>query len=125
MHSLDTDKVGKRFVNTAVFGEIAGVVSGAFLALAVFSYLPLLWPAFGEYSAAFVAAAFIYLPAWAVWRRGHLLDSIGVAWPAGRTWLSVGLTLAVIFPLFAAGFHGYHGLIMKTTTGFLNIRSMV
>jgi membrane protease YdiL (CAAX protease family) len=111
MDSLDTGKVGKRFVNTAVFSEIAGVVSGAFLALAVFSYLPLLWPAFGEYAAAFVAASFIYLPAWAVWRRGYLLDSIAVTWPAGRTWLSVALTLAIIFPLFAGGFYAYHALL--------------
>lgn len=111
MDSLDTGKVGKRFVNTAVFGEVAGVVSGAFLALGVFSYLPLFWPAFGEYAAAFVAAAFIYLPAWAVWRRGHGLGAIAVAWPARGTWATVALVLAIIFPIFAGGFFGYHALL--------------
>jgi len=111
MDSLDTEKVGKRFVNTAVFSEVVGVVSGAFLALAIFSYLPLLWPAFGEYAAAFVAASFIYLPAWVVWRKGKNLDSIAVSWPVRRTWVSVVLVLAIIFPLFGGAFFGYHALL--------------
>ncbi len=111
MDSLDTHRVRKRFENTAVFGEVAGVVAGTFLALGLFSYLPLLWPAFSEYAAAFVAAAFIYLPAFVVWRRGQGLDSIAVAWPGRRSWISVVLILAIVFPLFAGGFFSYHALL--------------
>lgn len=111
MDSLDTLQVRKRFENTAVFREVAGVVSGAFLALVLFSYLPLLWPAFSEYAAAFVAAAFIYLPALVVWRRDQRLDTIAVSWPNRRSWFGVVLVLAIVFPLFAGGFFGYHALL--------------
>jgi membrane protease YdiL (CAAX protease family) len=111
MDSLDTEKVRKRFVNTAVFREVCLVVAGAFGALAVFSYLPLIWPAFGEYSAAFVAAAFIYLPALVVWRQKQDLSVLGVIWPEVGTWRVVAVVLGVIFPLFAVGFFGYHRLL--------------
>lgn len=115
MDSLDTEKVRKRFVNTAVFREVSLVIGGAFLALALFSYLPLLWPPFGEYSAAFVAAAFIYLPAWAVWRKKEHLGTIGVFWPKPASWLPAITTIAVIFTLFAGAFFAYHQLVNGKT----------
>jgi membrane protease YdiL (CAAX protease family) len=115
MDSLGTDNKGKRSGNITLFGELCAVVAGAFGALAVFSYLPLVLPVLGDYAAALIAAAFIYLPAWALWRQNRRFDEIGVRWSG---WGSVGLLVLVmvlVFPLFAGGFFAYHRVLYGRT----------
>jgi hypothetical protein len=54
---------------------------------------------------ALVAVVFLYLPAWAAWRRGEDLPRWGFGYrPLGRT-LAFGVAAPLfVFPLFAIGF---------------------
>jgi len=85
------------------------VVSASFALIAVFSYLPNLLPVVGQYSSVLIAATFIYLPAFALWRKGERFSSVGAG--LGISASAVGVTLLVlliVFPLFSVGFFVYH-----------------
>ena len=85
------------------------MVAASFALIALFSYLPYLIPAVGQYTSVLIAATFIYLPAFALWRKGERFSSVGAG--LGVRPSALGLTLlvlAIVFPLFAVGFFAYH-----------------
>jgi membrane protease YdiL (CAAX protease family) len=99
---------------------VALAVLGSLACIALFSYLPLLLPWLEEYGGALIAAGFIYIPAFVLWRRGETFASVGVdgrrPWPALATTLAAAL---VVFPLFAVGFFFYHYLLFGKTPCFV------
>jgi len=90
---------------------VVAVCAGLFACIALFSYLPLLVPAFTEYSAALIAAASIYLPSLVLWRRGETLAGVGVALPRSLRHSVTPWVALIIFPPFAVGFFAYHNLL--------------
>jgi hypothetical protein len=108
MKSSTTNKKVNRFDRGVEWSEVSLLIGGSFMAIAVFSYLPLLVPWLNPYAAALIAAAFIYLPALAVWRRQQALSQIGVVFPTAGTALVMLMVLVVVFPLFSGAFFAYH-----------------
>jgi len=91
--------------------ECLAVVAASFALIALFSYLPHLIPAVGQYTSVLIAATFIYLPAFALWRKGERFSSVGAGFRVRPS--AVGLTLLVlliVFPLFSVGFFAYHNV---------------
>lgn len=94
------------------------VVAASFAAIGLFSYLPLVVPFLQEYASAFIAAAFIYLPAFALWHRRESLALIGVKPGPVAAWPMLLLVMAIVFPLFSAGFHLYQRLFFDSKACF-------
>lgn len=111
MNSLGTTEGGKRSKNPPAWKEPALLALAASGAIALFSWLPLALPFLEPYSAALIAAAFIYLPALVIWRRGGHLGQIGLVLPDRMTLCVAAIVAAIVFPLFAAGFFAWHGLV--------------
>lgn len=91
--------------------ECLVVVLASFALIALFSYLPYLVPAVGQYTSVLIAATFIYLPAFALWRKGERFASVGAGLRVRPSAIGVTLlVLAIVFPLFAVGFFVYHNV---------------
>ena len=85
------------------------MVAASFALIAFFSYLPHLLPAVGQYTSVLIAATFIYLPAFALWRKGERFSEVGAGLRVRPSALGLTLlVLAIVFPLFAVGFFAYH-----------------
>jgi membrane protease YdiL (CAAX protease family) len=92
--------------------EVCLVAAGSFAAVAVLSYLPFLVPWLGQFSSVLIAAAFIYLPVFALGRRKESLADAGIRFylpPLGIRRLAV--LMLVVFSLFSAGFFAYNALL--------------
>lgn len=90
------------------FRELATVIVASWLLVAAFSIAPRIVPAAGSFSSLLIAVTFIYLPAFALWRRRETLDSVGLS--VRIPWKGVGVALVVagvVFPLFSVGFSFY------------------
>ncbi|MBM4352438.1 MAG: CPBP family intramembrane metalloprotease [Deltaproteobacteria bacterium] len=115
MTSLGTTEEEKGSETTSGWREPVLVTLGASGAIALFSWLPLLLPFLEPYASALIAAAFIYLPALVIWRRGGHLGQIGLVPPDRLTLRVTGVVLVIVFPLFCAGFFAYHHLFFERT----------
>jgi len=111
MTSLSTNTQVKR---SGLVREVVIVVFASMVFIGLFTYLPLLLPFLAEYASALIAAAFIYLPALALWRKRESFSDIGVkpgrVLPALKVFLVV---VIVVFPIFAAGFFAYHNALFQ------------
>ena len=75
-------------------------------ATAAFGTLGLVVPFVADNLLAFVAATFLYLPAWVLWRRGTDLGDYGLrAAPVVRGLVHFGLVVLLVLPAFAVGYH--------------------
>jgi len=99
---------------TAAQRRDQGVLRETLLAFAVVtSVVSLLYRLRGvgfiERNLAVVAAVlFLYVPAFALWRRGRELEQYGLrAAPLGRGLLAAALSMVVVFPAFAGGYYLY------------------
>ena len=69
-------------------------------------------PFVGDNLQAFIAVIFIYLPMWLTGRHGKHIDDYGFTIrPLGRSLKIAGATLAIVFPLFLAGFHLFYASV--------------
>jgi membrane protease YdiL (CAAX protease family) len=70
--------------------------------------------------AAFVAVAFLYLPLLWLRRRGEYLEDYGFHLaPVGRGLAIAGVFVAIVLPLFAAGYVGFYALACRHGAGWL------
>jgi len=115
MTSLGTTEQEKRSVGPSGWREPVLLALGASAAIALFSWLPLLLPFIEPYASALIAAAFIYLPALVIWRKGGHLGQIGLLLPDRMTLCVVLVVAAIVFPLFSAGFFAYHSVFFGRT----------
>ena len=73
-------------------------------------------PWVGENLLGFVAAMFLYLPAWAVWRRGLDLGVYGLTVrPLGRGLTHLALTTVLVLPPFVGAYHLWHTRMSAAT----------
>ena len=112
MNSLATNRGGLKFQGPGYLTEIIVLVVASAVCIGLFTYLPLAVPWLRDYSSALIAAAFIYLPAAALWRRNQFFPDVGVKVRPLKV-RSLLVVIAVVFPLFAAGFMAYHGLLFQ------------
>ena len=84
--------------------ESLGVWLLSVLCIAGFGLLAQFIPFVAENLLAFVAASFLYLPAAALWRRGHNLEEFGLTLsPLRRGMVYASVAVIVTFPPFIMG----------------------
>ena len=103
----DGDAGPDRPLREALFGFAAATaLSSALYQLGRFV------PLVGDNLQAFIAVIFIYLPMWLTGRHGKHIDDYGFTLrPLGRGLKIAGVALAIVFPLFLAGFALFYGTV--------------
>lgn len=94
-----------------IVAETSAACATLFACIALFSYLPLLFPPSAEYSAALIAAVSIYLPVFLLRRKGESVTAFRVAWPHSMRPPVTLVVAAVVFPAFSVGFFAYQNLL--------------
>lgn len=99
--------------------EPLGIWLASIALSAVFGVLALFVPFMADNLLAFVAATFLYLPAWILWRRGKDLADYGLkAAPIGHGLLLFVAVVVVVMPPFYLGHHQWQRLLFDRAPNY-------
>lgn len=96
---------------------------GSLCLSAVFGLLGMVWPFMADNLLAFVAATFLYLPAWILWRQRIDLAEYGLRFaPAGRGVLLFFVVTVLVMPPFYLAHHYWQQLAFARSPDFHRTR---